>query len=86
MEFTFVEGDDLGFGVAEKDGRVGGDDELGVLVLAQGVVEQDEEGELALRGEGGFGFVEERGRYVGICGRRVKKVSPWERVWRLWPP
>jgi hypothetical protein len=27
--------------------------------MAQGVVEEDEEGELALRGEGGFGFVEE---------------------------
>ena len=38
---------------------MGGDDELRVLVIAQGVVEEDEEGELALGREGGFGFVEE---------------------------
>ena len=59
VDAAAVEGEDLGSGVAEQDGGVGGDDELSVLVVAQGVVDEDEEGELALGGEGGFGFVEE---------------------------
>ena len=59
MDAAAIEGEDLRARVAEQDGRVGGDDELGVLVVAQGVVDEDQEGELALRGEGSFGFVEE---------------------------
>ena len=37
---------------------MGGDEELGIFVAAKGVVDEDKERELALRGEGGFGFVE----------------------------
>ena len=39
---------------------MGGDEELRVLEAAEGVVEEDEERELTLRREGGFGFVEEK--------------------------
>ena len=59
VDVGVVERKDLRSGVAEEDGGVGGDDELGVLVVAEGVVDEDEEGELPLGGEGGFGFVEE---------------------------
>lgn len=65
VEVAVVEGEDLRAGVAEQDRRVGGDEELGVLVAAKGVVDEDEEGELALRGEGGFGFVEEEEAVAG---------------------
>ena len=50
VEVTVVEGEDLGAGVSEQNGGVGGDDELSVFVAAEGVVEEDEEGELALGG------------------------------------
>ena len=45
-----------GLGVGHEDGGVGGDDELGALLGE--FVYAGEEGELALGGEGGFGFVE----------------------------
>jgi hypothetical protein len=60
VQVTVVEGEDLGAGVSEQDGGVGGDDELGVFVAAKGVVDEDKERELALWGEGGFGLVEEK--------------------------
>ena len=41
-----------------------GDDELRVFVLFDRVVQQDEERELALRGERGFGFVEEAAKQL----------------------
>ncbi len=41
VEPAFVEGEDLGVGVAEQDWRMSGDDELGVFVLVQGVVDKD---------------------------------------------
>ena len=44
---------------------MGGDDELRVGVVAQGVVKQDEERELALGGECGFGLVEEEEAVAG---------------------
>ena len=59
VDDAVVETEDLGAGRGEQDGRVGGDEELRVGVLADGVVEEDEEGELALGRECGFGFVEE---------------------------
>jgi hypothetical protein len=60
-----VKGEDLGAGVAEQDGGVGGDDELCVLEAAESVVNEDEEGQLTLRGEGGFGFVEQEEAVAG---------------------
>jgi hypothetical protein len=48
LKVTIVEGEDLCAGIAEQDGGMGGDDELRVFVGAKGVVDEDEEGELAL--------------------------------------
>ena len=44
---------------------MGRDDELCILEAAESVVNEDEEGQLALRGEGGFGFVEEEEAVAG---------------------
>jgi hypothetical protein len=57
---------------------VAGDDELCVFVAAEGVVEEDEEGELTLRGEGGFGFVEEEEAGVAklVVENRKESLSP----------
>jgi len=46
-----------GVGVGHDDGRVGGDDELGAF--ADEIVDEGEGTQLALRGEGGFGLVED---------------------------
>lgn len=54
---VFVECPYFRFGHADDDGRVAGDDELAVLLGH--FVHKEGEGELALRGEGGFGFVDE---------------------------
>jgi hypothetical protein len=43
FEVAVVEGEDLCAGVSEKDGGVGGDEELGVFVAAQGVADEEEE-------------------------------------------
>jgi len=58
VEVAVIEGEDLRAGIAEQNRGVGGDEELGIFVAAKGVVDEDKERELALRGEGGFGFVE----------------------------
>jgi len=65
VEAAVVEGEDLCARVAEQDWGVGGDDELRVFIAAERVVNEDEEGELALRREGGFGFVEEEEAVAG---------------------
>jgi hypothetical protein len=62
---AFVEGENLCAGIAEQNGRVSGDDELCVFVAAQRVVDEKKKGELALRREGGFGFVEEEESVAG---------------------
>ena len=82
-----VEGEDLGAGVAEQDGGVGGDDELCVLEAPESVVNEDEEGQLTLRGEGGFGFVEQEEAIAGeFAFEEGEEVSPCERVCRLRRP
>lgn len=48
VDVAIVEGEDLRARKAEENGRVGGDDELRVLVVAESLVEHDEERELAL--------------------------------------
>ena len=87
VDMAFVEGEDLCAGVSEQDGRVGGDDELCVLVTAQGVVDEKEQGKLALRGECGFGFVEkEETIALEFVFKQCEEGLAVERVCRLWPP
>ena len=65
---SVVEREDLRAWEAEQDGRVGGDNELRGAVGAEHVMHEDEHGELALRGEGGFGFVEEEEAVLAHAG------------------
>ena len=64
-----LEGQDLCAGVSQQDRGVGGDDELGVLVAAQGLVDEKKARELALWGERGLGLVEEEETARGDLGR-----------------
>jgi hypothetical protein len=75
VKVAVVEGEDLCAGVAEEDGGVGGDEELGVFVAAEGVVDEDEEGELALSAASGSSR-RKRPLRVNLCRRSEKKLSP----------
>ena len=58
LDAELVDPEEVGGGVAHQDGGVGGDQGLGAAVAGE-IVEQAEQGHLALRGKAGFGLVEE---------------------------
>jgi hypothetical protein len=60
VERSVIEGNNSCIGIAEQDRGMSGDDELRVSVVVKSVVDEDEEGKLALWGERGFGFIEEK--------------------------
>ena len=43
VKVAVVEGEDLRAGIAEQNGGVGRDEELGIFVTSQGVVDEDKE-------------------------------------------
>ena len=59
MQRAAVEGQDLRFGVAQQNGRVGGNDELRVRVVLQCVVNENQKCELPLRGERGLRLIQQ---------------------------
>ena len=57
MNLVPIEGKNMGARKTNKDRRMSGNDELRILECSQGFVKQNKKCELALWGEGGFGFV-----------------------------
>ena len=57
-DFAVVKAEEGGSGIGQEDGRMGGDDELGVAGRFQ-IVDNLEERKLALGGKSGFGLIED---------------------------